>query len=253
MTPEIHDYTSLILNYAKQVDGFAVAGGDGTLNLALEGLILSEKPVLVLPLGTANNLARNLQIPTDLRQACQVLNAGKIRSVDVAKVNGIYFLNVAGLGLSTQISRRIEPKAKRYFGVLAYIYYAWKVARRMTPFSVWIRSEGREVKIKALQVSVCNGRFYGSGLVAAEGASISDGLLDLIGTQVDAWWKGLQLIPALIKGKHQLKEEILSLRGSSFQLRTRHPMRLDVDGDIKTQTPANFEMHSRKLKVLVPS
>lgn len=253
LTPAPEEYTQVILQHEKSVDAFAVAGGDGTLNLALEGLVLSRKPLLVLPLGTANNLARNLQIPTDLPSACQVLNHARIEQVDVAKVNGIYFLNVAGLGLSTQVNRRIDPAAKKKFGVFAYIYYALKIARRMNPFSVWIEAEGQETKIKALQVSVCNGRFYGSGLVAAENASISDGLLDLIGTQVDRWWKGLKLIPALVRGTHRQKKEILSLKSSSFLLKTKKPMRLDVDGDVKTQTPAKFEMHSSKLKVLVPS
>lgn len=252
LTPDPHEYTQTILRYAKEVDAFAIGGGDGTLNLALEGLIASGKPLLILPLGTANNLARNLKIPTDILSACRVLNNGKIEKVDVAQVNGIYFLNVAGLGLSTQINRKVDPQAKKRFGVLAYIYYAFKIARRMSPFSVWIETEDKKIKIKALQVSVCNGRFYGSGLVASEDASISDGFLDLIGTQVDRWWKALKLIPALITGKSETKTEILNLKDKTLILRTKRPMHLDVDGDIKTQTPAKFQVHTGRLSVIIP-
>ena len=252
LTPSREEYTEAILSHAKETDVFAIAGGDGTLNLALEGLILSAKPLLILPLGTANNLARNLKIPNDVPSACRVLQEGQLQWIDVGRVNGLYFLNVAGLGLSTQINRHVDPVAKKRFGVFAYIYFAWKVARRMNPFSVWIETHGIVRKIKALQVSVCNGRYYGSGLIAAEDASISDGILNLIGTQVDRWWKALNLIPALLRGQHKTKEEILSLQSDSFILRTKRPMHLDVDGDIKTKTPARFELLAHQLKVFVP-
>jgi diacylglycerol kinase (ATP) len=253
LNPNPEEYTAGIVRVAAKVDAFVVAGGDGTLNLAVEGLLITKTPVLVLPLGTANNLARNLKIPTDISEACKVLSHSHVEYVDVGRVNGLPFLNVVGLGLSTAVNRTVNPLAKRRFGVLAYMYSAWKIARRMNPFTVWIQSVGKERKIKALQISICNGRFYGSGMVASEDASISDGVLDLIATQVDRWWKGLKLIPALLKGRHQTRDEILNLKSAGFVLRTRRPMQLDVDGDVKTQTPAIFELLPSKLAVLVPS
>lgn len=253
VSPEPQHYTAILRELAKDVDAFVIGGGDGTLNLALEGLLQTQKPLLVLPLGTANNLARNLGIPTDLHGACNVLRTGHLEYVDVASVNGKYFLNVAGLGLSTQINRRVEPRLKRRLGVLAYIYYAWKVARRMKPFTVWVQTPKAEFRIKTLQISVCNGRFYGSGLIASRDASISDRTLDLIGTQVDRWWKALKLIPALVMGHPEKKVEILNLKSSSFILKTKRPMSLDVDGDVKTRTPAVFEILPQKLPVFVPT
>ena len=134
--PKPEDYTRVITEMAPQVDAFVIGGGDGTLNLSLDGLLNTQKPLIVLPLGTANNLARNLGIPTDIEKACKIDDKMKLEHVDVASVNGIYFLNVVGLGLSTQINRHVDPKLKRHLGVLAYIYYAIKIVMSMKPISV---------------------------------------------------------------------------------------------------------------------
>lgn len=251
--PQLGDYTRTIVQIATQVDAFAVGGGDGTLNLAIEGLLQARKPMIVLPLGTANNLARNLSIPTDLEKACNISGGVRGEDVDVATVNGIYFLNVVGLGLSTKVNRHADPKIKQKFGVIAYMFYAVKILMSMKALRITIKTEFKEYQLKALQVSVCNGRFYGSGMVASETASIQDQILDLIATQAHKWWRAPFLIAALIKGTHRTKDEILSLRDKSFEIQTSKPHSLDVDGDVRTKTPAIFKMHPEKLKVLIPN
>ncbi len=242
-------YTDYILKYSDQVDAVVVGGGDGTVSLALEGIIKSGQKLGVLPLGTANNLARNLNVPNSLPEAIQVLIKGFTKKIDVATVNDQYFLNVVGLGLSAQINHGIRKDAKKYFGVLAYIYYAIKIARKLQPMSVsLITAAGRET-FKTLQLTVCNGRFYGSSFVAEEQASIQDGMLDVICTPPQSWLKGFKIIPALVKGQHTKLEEIKSYKWSEFRLETKRPVSLDVDGDVRTKTPADFKILEKKLEV----
>jgi diacylglycerol kinase family enzyme len=157
------------------------------------------------------------------------------------------------LGLSTQVSHWIHPKAKKYFGALAYVFYAFKVAKRVRPFTVFIKSEGETSRqFKTLQISVCNGRYYGTGFIAEEGATIDDGLLDVVCTTTQDWKKGLKYLPALFKGQHRQIPDIQSFKLKEFTLETKRPMSLDLDGDVRTKTPALFKVLPAELAVFVP-
>jgi len=246
-------YTALIQQYEKQVDALVVGGGDGTVSLCLQGLMATQLPMAVIPLGTANNLARNLDIPASIPEACQILMDGNTRWIDVAMVNDQYFLNVVGLGLSTQVNHWIKKEAKKRFGVLAYVYYALKITKRLNPFTARITFESGEDCFKCLQVSVCNGRYYGAGFIAEQNASIDDGLMDVVCTMTKDWTKSIRIIKSLMKGAHHPIAEIKSYKLSKFTLQTKHPMSLDVDGDVRTKTPAVFKMSPKRLQVFTPS
>jgi len=246
-------YTALIQQYEKQADAVVVGGGDGTVSLCLQGLMTTQLPMAVIPLGTANNLARNLEIPASISEACQLLVDGNTRWIDVAMVNDQYFLNVVGLGLSTQVNHWIKKEAKKRFGVLAYVYYAAKIAKRLNPFTTRITFDTGEDNFKCLQVSVCNGRYYGAGFIAEQNASIEDGLMDVVCTLTKDWSKSIRIINSLMKGAHHPVAEIKSYKLSEFTLQTKRPMSLDVDGDVRTKTPAVFKMSPERLQVFAPT
>src|SRR5262249_19757141 len=89
----------LIIQHRDQVDLIIIGGGDGTLNAAAEGLVEAQKPLGILPLGTANDLCRTLNIPHDLPSAGAVIRAGHQRRIDLGWVNGKHFFNAASLSL----------------------------------------------------------------------------------------------------------------------------------------------------------
>jgi diacylglycerol kinase (ATP) len=90
----------LIARARNQVDRVVVAGGDGTLNTAVQALAGTDLPLAILPLGTANNLARSLGLPNDLKEACEVAAKGTLRAIDLGWINGRYFFTTASMGLS---------------------------------------------------------------------------------------------------------------------------------------------------------
>ena len=106
----------LITKHGSEVDLIVIGGGDGTLNAAAEGVIATSRPLGILPTGTANDLARTLQIPTDLNHAVEVIANGCIRVIDVGTVNGKLFFNVASIGLSAELAQQLTPDLKRRFG-----------------------------------------------------------------------------------------------------------------------------------------
>ena len=161
-TEEFNRYSEAVRAYAGKVDLVIAAGGDGTLTGAVDGLVESGLPLGVLPLGTANDLARTLDLPADPVAAADVIVAGHQRRIDLGWVNGTHFFNVASIGLSTGITRRLSRESKSRWGVFAYPMAAFSVVTRARPFRAEIVADGEISKVKTVQVAVGNGRYYGA-------------------------------------------------------------------------------------------
>ena len=204
----------------------------------------------VLPLGTANNLARNLGIPAELEEACGVLRSGEIGSIDLGMVNERMFLNVAGLGLSTEINRGVRSEAKRKWGVVGYALAALKMLWNARQFAAEIECEGAKRKVRALQITVCNGRHFGAGLTIHPEARIDDERLDLCAFEVEHWWQPLVMAAKLRTERHLDLRGVELLQGKSMTIRTRRPMWIDTDGEVITQTPAVFGILPNALRVV---
>lgn len=229
-----------------------VGGGDGSVNMALNGLIQSKLPLLVIPLGTANNLARSYEIPNDIEACIDLLDDGVITKIDVGLVNDLPFVNVAGLGLSTEINRRTPSRLKRFLGVFAFILTGLRILRHVNPFRSSITADGKTIKSKSWQISICNGKHYGAGMVIKHDASHEDQALHLLSTEVDRWWKAFTLFPAFMSGRYKKDQEVTLLEANEIEIKTRRPLKVDVDGDIRTETPAKFKVLPGSLELVVP-
>lgn len=244
--------SDLIRRYRHQVDLVIIGGGDGTLNAAIEGLIDTQLPLGILPLGTANDLARTLEIPTSVPKACQIIADGEVKRIDLGKVNGKYFFNVASLGLSVQITQQLSGELKRRWGVLAYAIAALQVIYRVRPFKAEICYLDRSIKVKTVQIAIGNGRFYGGGMVIDDDATIEDSKLDLYSLEIRKWWQIFPLIPAIMRGKQGNWPGVRTLEGQEIEIYTRRPYPINTDGEITTHTPAKFLLVPQALPVIVP-
>jgi YegS/Rv2252/BmrU family lipid kinase len=244
--------SDVIIRHAKEQPLVLVGGGDGSINEALPGLLETKLPLVVIPLGTANNFARSLSLPTDPKEALKLLTEGQELKVDVGVANDIPFMNVIGVGLSTQVNRHVQKGLKKYLGVLAFVLTALKVVRGMTPFRVEVEYDNQVHRAYSWQISICNGRNYGNGLVIHEEASLQDGLLHGLSTEVKRWWQAFTLVPALLTGRYRPEHDVTILSGKTMTLKTKRPTHVDIDGDIKTKTPVSIHVLEKSLSVLVP-
>lgn len=235
------------------IDRVVVAGGDGTLNLALQSLVGTGLPLAVLPLGTANNLARTLGIPATLPEACHLAVHGARRAIDLGWVNRRYFFTTASMGLSVEITEALTRETKRRWGVLAYGVAAIRALARARPFHADITWNGGSRHSRTIQLVVGNGRYYGSALPVAEDAAIDDASLDLYSLEVRHWWQLLALVPALRRGRQGEKRSVEALRAREFEIRTVPPLDINVDGEICSRTPAQVRVIPRALEVFAPS
>lgn len=250
--PKNDKVEDVIKRYAHDKPIVMVGGGDGSVNNALPALIETQLPLVVIPLGTANNLARTLNMPTDPKEALQILVTGQEQRLDVGMANKIPFMNVIGLGLSTQINKTTSKDLKKWLGVFAFIITAFKVVHRMSPFRIEVQHDEKMHRAYTWQITICNGRNYGNGLVIHEDASLKDGLLHGLSTEVKKWWHAFILIPSLLTGRYQPQQDVTILAGKKMILKTRRPMSVDIDGDIKTKTPVTVEIQEKALRVLAP-
>ncbi len=210
-------------------------------------------PLGILPLGTANDLARTLGIPASVPDACQIIATGQIRHIDLGWVNGKHFFNVASLGLSVEITLQLSKEAKRRWGVLAYALTAARAIWQARPFKAEIRCNGESVAVKTIQIAVGNGRYYGGGLTVAEDAAIDDRRLDLYSLETERWWQILSLLPAVWRGTHTSWPNVRALTGTEFEVHTRRPRAINTDGELTARTPAHFRVIPQALAVLAPA
>jgi diacylglycerol kinase (ATP) len=256
----IHETTSpsagpgeLIRRFSDQVDRIIVGGGDGTLNSAVQSLVGTGLPLGILPLGTANNLARTLAIPTTLSEACELAVRGPRRRIDLGWVNGKYFFTTASIGLSVRITEALTSRTKRQWGALAYGLAAIRALTRSRAFHADISWPGGTRHSRTVQIVVGNGRYYGSALPVAADATIDDARLDLYSLEVRHWLELVALLPSLWRGRQGSKRSVEALRATEFEISTVVPRAINVDGEISGETPARFRVVPGAIEVFAPA
>ena len=169
---------------AGEVDLLIAAGGDGTLNEVVHGLMAlssAARPVLgVVPLGTANDFATGCGIPRDPEEALALSVQGREVPIDVGKANEHWFLNVASVGFGAEITATTPPELKRLLGPAAYTVMGAILAMNLHNYHGRLILPDREVIGSGPVAIVGNGCQTGGGIQVTPRARIDDGLLDVL-------------------------------------------------------------------------
>jgi diacylglycerol kinase (ATP) len=239
--------------HGKAVDLIVIGGGDGTISTAVAQLMKLERPFAVIPLGTANDFARTLGLPSDPLEAAEIALNGREHRIDVGVVNDRPYLNVASVGVASKVAELQSKELKRRWRVVSYAIGLMRAVRNLQPFFVRLELDGRPAWSGLVyQVSVANGRFHGGGLIVANDAAIDDGKLDLYLIYPGRFW---QLVAALVQLRFGLAtpDALKRLSAANVALRADRPRSVDADGELATDTPARFELRKSALTVIVPS
>ena len=236
-------------------DLLVVGGGDGTIGCAA-GLVAHTRTTLgVLPLGTANDFARTLEIPAGLSAAVDTLLDGKVVDVDLGRVDGRPFLNVASLGLSVTVAQRLTPGLKRRLGRFAYPVATLAAYRGHRPFSARLElDDGTVIELEdLLQVAVGNGRHYCGGLTVSPHASIDDHLLDVYAVGQGRLRDHVSIARLLRTGHLVEHDRVHHVTARRLRLVADEPVEINLDGEVAATTPATFEVDRNALHVVVPA
>jgi diacylglycerol kinase (ATP) len=249
--PDVGQLGAWILEHRGEADLVIIGGGDGTLNAAADALVEAGLPLGILPLGTANDLARTLEIPTDLIEASRVIAAGQTRRIDLGRINGKHFFNVASIGLSVHVARQLDVDVKRRWGVLGYPLTLWRALGHRHSFRAEIRCDGTRARVRTMQISAGNGRYYGGGMTIAADAAIDDGMLDVVSLAPQGVLELILNLPALRWGWHERPEQVRHWRCREIEIRTVQPLPVNTDGEVTTRTPAKIVVVPKALAVCV--
>jgi diacylglycerol kinase (ATP) len=241
---------------AAGVELLVVGGGDGTISLIAPKLAGTDVVLGLLPTGTANDLARTLQLPTDLATACETVVNGKLVDVDLGTVGDDYFLNVASVGLAVAVTKALSPTLKRRVGALAYPIAAVQAYHRHQPFRARLEfPDGDHPPVELddlLQVAVANGRYYGGGAVVAPDAGIDDHLLDVYAIPRGTARQRLQVARHFVSGAFTERDHVLHVTTRAVRLTTEPELPVTIDGELSATTPVDFGLLRNGLKVMVP-
>lgn len=237
-------------------DLIVVGGGDGTVSYAAGRVAGTDVMLGVLPLGTANDFARTLEIPNNLSEACAAVADGKVVDIDLGRANGEPFLNVASVGLSVAVTEALSPRLKRLIGPLAYgiatlrAYAGHKAFRARLEFP-----EGDHEPMELenlLQVAVGNGRHYGGGNTVSPTAGIDDHTLDIYAILAAPLREHMKIARLLKDGSFIEHDRVYHLTSRNVRLVTEQPLGVNLDGEIATTTPADFTVQRNAVHVVVP-
>src|ERR687893_481675 len=233
-----------------------LGGGDGSVSSVVDYLAHHDVTLGLLPLGTANDFARTLGIPSDIEGACDAIANGKVVDVDLGLAGENYYVNVASVGLGVEATRALSPWLKRSAGPLAYPVAAIKAFLNHEPFSARLTfPDGDHEPVeyeRLLQVAVGNGRFYGGGMVVAPESGIDDSSLDVYAIELGRHRDLIGATRYLKTGDFIRNESVTQHRTERVRLETDPELAVNIDGELVTRTPQDFSVAHNALKVLVP-
>jgi lipid kinase YegS len=241
---------------AGNVDLLIAAGGDGTLNEVLHGLMnLSEatRPILgIVPLGTANDFATGCGIPRDPAKALALCIKGVGVPIDVGKANDHWFINAASSGFGAEITATTSPELKRLLGPAAYTVMGAVLAINIHRYQGRLRLPNREIIGSGPVAIVGNGRQTGGGIQVAPRASIDDGLLDVLVVR--------QISPtALLAAARELQQlppdgEYISYWQTPWlEVLPEEAIPVNLDGEPLRFSSVRYEAVPKAIQLIVPT
>jgi diacylglycerol kinase (ATP) len=234
------------------VDTVVIVGGDGALHDVLPVLAGRDIPVGLLPAGTGNDTARSLGIPVkDPAAATRILLGGHIRDIDLIETDpGDFVVTVVASGFDSKVTER-GNRMTWPRGDLRYDFAILAELREFEPLAYTITLDGETIEREAMLVAVGNGPSYGGGLRMCEGASMDDGLLDVVVIKPVSKPKLLRVFPKLYRGTHVTLPEFERHRVREVTLSSPGIVAYG-DGERLGPLPVRSWVRPAALRVLVP-
>ena len=247
---------------ATGYDVIAAAGGDGTVNEVLNGIVdepggFAKTRLGVLPLGTVNVFARELKIPLKLEHAWQVLKRGRETKIDLGRADFLddgksqsrYFMQLGGAGLDARAIELVSWKLKKSAGPVAYVVAGFQALAERQP-QITVSADGQ--KIAGELALFGNGKLYGGSFHIFPEAHLGNGLLDAcVFPRVNVPTL-LRLAPGFLMRQKLSEHRVRRLRAEKFDVTSDIPAAFELDGEWIGSLPATFSIAPQKLRVVVP-
>lgn len=242
----LDDFDAEVCAAAEDADLVIVAGGDGTLNCAINALSerLGDLVFGLIPMGTGNDLARTLELPSDAAEALGVALKGEERTLDVCLASGAgverLFVNASIGGYPVQVSEGVDDRLKRMIGSPAYAIAALKEIPKLERFTATVNGVRT---VDCVAVGVGNGKTCGGGTRVWPDADPSDGALDVCALSASGLGALLKVGATVSSGSHVGDEHSFTSRGNKVTIDAEPSIELNVDGELLgMKTPVDFSV-----------
>lgn len=237
-------------------DLVVAAGGDGTVSEVAEALVHTDIPLGIIPVGTANVLARELGLPLDLEGACALLASERAtNSIDAMQVGDKFFFLQIGVGIDSLMIRDTDRAAKRRFGRAAYLWTAIKWLIGYQPRRFTIAVDGRRLRPRAAEVLIANGGVLGTPPFSW-GPHIrpDDGRIDVCVVSARTLSDYLRVGWQVLIGHRRRGQNILYYSAErSVVIDADRPLPVQADGEILGETPVHVRAVPNAVMVVVPT
>jgi YegS/Rv2252/BmrU family lipid kinase len=228
-----------------------VAGGDGTVDSLVNAMKSKniDLPIGILPVGTANDFAKFLDIPSDVGSACKKILDSSPKPVDIGKINDKYFINVASTGLFTDVSQKTDENLKNMIGKLAYYIKGFEQLPNFRKLKVKITSKELEYDGHMYLMLVFNGQTAGNFKLATR-ADVMDGYLDVIIFKAVSIKDLIPLFIRVIRGEHLDDPKVIYYKTKEVTIETEEDIVTDIDGEKGPGFPLRLQCIEGGIKVL---
>ncbi|MFG1735355.1 diacylglycerol kinase [Paenibacillus sp. 843] len=228
------------------------AGGDGTLNEVINGMAGRDNlpPLGIFPLGTTNDFARALGISKNWEEYCDLVIRGETRPIDVGKANDRYFINIAGGGTLTELTYEVPSKLKTMIGQLAYYLKGIEKMVSLAPQELIINASGHPaIHDEFMVFLIANSNSVGGFDKIAPGASIDDGLFDVIALRKCNLAEFVRVATLALRGEHINDKRVVHFRTDYMEVVSPGPVQLNLDGEFGGVLPGTFRVLPQHLRI----
>jgi diacylglycerol kinase (ATP) len=235
---------------AESVETVVVCGGDGTVHDVVQALAGGAARLALAPAGRCNDFARVLGEPPGPEEAAALLEAGRARALDLARVGDFYYCTVAAVGFDAEVSRRVDQSRLPLRGQPAYLTAVVGVLAGYRPAEVRIQWEGGSFEGPILLAAVANTPTYGNAIPIAPQARADDGLLGVCLVKPAGFFRTMRLLPTLLAGAHGKLPEVSFVSSPWLEIESDRPMEIWADGEPVTMCPQRFEAAPAAIQVV---
>ncbi|WP_106768862.1 diacylglycerol kinase [Paenibacillus faecalis] len=233
-------------------DLIIAAGGDGTLNEVINGMAEKENipPLGVFPVGTTNDFARALGISKHWEEYCDLVIRNETRPIDLGKANDRYFINIAGGGTLTELTYEVPSKLKTMIGQLAYYLKGLEKMVSLTPQELIIQANGQPtIHDEFMVFLIANSNSVGGFEKLAPGASIDDGLFDVIALRKCNLAEFVRVVTLALRGEHLNDKKVIHFRTDYMEVVSPGQVLLNLDGEFGGTLPGTFSNLPHHLRI----
>jgi diacylglycerol kinase (ATP) len=233
---------------AGAFDRVVVAGGDGTINEAINGLVDRRLPVAIIPLGTANVLAAELSLPTDPIRLADTISQGRPRDVVIGRVNGRAFTMMAGIGFDAHVVANVNLRLKRLTGKFAYVLETLVQLWRYRPAYYEVGVDGKPHRVAS--AIIAKGHFYGGRFVCAPKARLEAPELHACLFGRAGRRHVIRYAIALLLGRLHLLHDVQIVPARCVEIAGPVGEPVQGDGDTLAHLPARIDVSAGALRLI---